>query len=386
MPKYAQQYYYPQYESYLYKSQYENVHPNVTPINHHRNKKNKKRNPARFALSCAIILFTAIYVMPYTFRSITKSMFNPAPYENIKTDTYSLAFPSTNYLANGLFMGQRTFDFAAEGKKAKMQVLNENVNMPVLYGRLINLMQEYTVIDPSIYVWDYETGNYIDINASKTYPAASIIKIPVLIDLFKSIEAGQVTLDDKMTLKDYYRTEGSGHLQFKAENSQWTLDELARVMITDSDNTATSMITSKIGALTDLNSSIRSWGLKNTEMREWLPDYNGNNRTTTRELARMLYNIDENEKFLSAQSREKILDYMSHVHNDRLIQAGLGAGSKFYHKTGDIGKTLGDAGIVTTPNGKKYIIAILANRPHNSAAGKDFIVKASEIVYNYMVK
>ena len=54
------------------------------------------------------------------------------------------------------------------------------------------------------------------------------------------------------------------------------------------------------------------------------------------------------------------------------------------HKTGDIGKMLGDAGIVYTPNGKKYIVVMLVNRPYNSPEGKDFIVKASSIVYNYM--
>ena len=36
--------------------------------------------------------------------------------------------------------------------------------------------------------------------------------------------------------------------------------------------------------------------------------------------------------------------------------------------------------------GKKYIVVILAKRPHNSPMGKEFIVKASEIIYNYMVK
>ena len=47
---------------------------------------------------------------------------------------------------------------------------------------------------------------------------------------------------------------------------------------------------------------------------------------------------------------------------------------------------LGDAGIVLTPTGQKYIVVILANRPYNAPEGKDFIVKASEIIYNYMVK
>ena len=46
---------------------------------------------------------------------------------------------------------------------------------------------------------------------------------------------------------------------------------------------------------------------------------------------------------------------------------------------------LGDAGIVYTPNGKRYIVVIFAKRPHNSPAGKEFIVRASEIIYNSMV-
>lgn len=69
-------------------------------------------------------------------------------------------------------------------------------------------------------------------------------------------------------------------------------------------------------------------------------------------MGRMLYNIDENDKFLTQESRAKILNYMGHVHNNRLIHAGLGAGAVFLHKTGDIGTMLGDAGIVIAPNGK----------------------------------
>ena len=81
----------------------------------------------------------------------------------------------------------------------------------------------------------------------------------------------------------------------------------------------------------------------------------------------------------------KMIDYMSHVHNNRLIHAGLPKEAIFIHKTGDIGKMLGDAGIVYTPNGKKYIVVMLVNRPYNSPLGKDFIVAASSLIYNYMV-
>jgi beta-lactamase class A len=145
------------------------------------------------------------------------------------------------------------------------------------------------------------------------------------------------------------------------------------------------MLVAKLGSMTDVNSGIRNWGLKSTYMQNWLPDLDGTNKTTARDLATILYNVD-NPNFLSFNSRESIFNYMGNVSNNRLIAAGLGEGAAFLHKTGDIGTTLGDAGIVFTPNEKKYIVVILANRPHNAPEGKDFIVKASELIYKQMAQ
>ena len=354
--------------------------------NENRPRKRKKRNTLQALISFSLLCIMMFTVMPFAFNNITKTIFAPTPYKNVKTDLRKLAFPTQNYISNAWFMGEPSFRYQADKKDALMEPLKENVNMPVLKSELTDLIELYPTVKPAIYVWDYETGNYIDINGDKIYSTASIIKIPVLIDVFKSIEAGQFSLEDTIPLTEYFRTEGSGSLQFKAANSEYTIDKLAEIMITESDNSATNMLMTKVGSMTDVNQNIRDWGLKNTEVQTWLPDYKGNNHTTAKEMAQMLYNIDENDKFLSDASRNKMLNYMGHVHNNRLIQAGLGAGSVFLHKTGDIGTMLGDAGIVITPTGKKYIVVILANRPHNAVAGKDFIVKASEIIYNYMVK
>ena len=75
---------------------------------------------------------------------------------------------------------------------------------------------------------------------------------------------------------------------------------------------------------------------------------------------------------------------MSKVKNNRLIQAGLPEGVPFAHKTGDIGTMLGDAGIVYMPSGQHYIVVILAKRPHNDAAGVNFIKSASSLIYTKM--
>ena len=256
--------------------------------------------------------------------------------------------------------------------------------MQDLKNQLYALMKEYPTIHPAIYVWEYDKGTFVDINGDKLYSAASIIKLPVLVRLFKSIEAKQLTIFDEMILTDYYQSSGSGSLQFAQTNVKYSMDQLAKTMIQDSDNTSTNMIMSKLGGMDDINIGLRDWGISDTYVRTWLPDLKGTNKTTARDIAKILYNLD-NPGFLNINSREYIIDYMSHVKNNRLIAAGLGEGALFIHKTGDIGSMLGDAGIVYAQNGKKYIVVILANRPHNAPQGKDFIVKASSIIYKAVV-
>ena len=335
-------------------------------------------------VSVAVVSALALTVLPYGFNKVTRNMFNPTPYKNVKTDYQQLLFPTSNYLSNHWYMGIRSLE-GARVKKTEMTALTEGNELSGLENQLKGLASAYPSIHPSVYVWDYQTGNYVDINADEIFATASIIKVPVLVQLFRSIEKGQIELFDEMPLTEYYRTEGSGSLQFKAQNSKYSIDTLARVMITESDNSATNMLMAQMGSMTDVNSAVRRWGLKHTYVKTWLPDLQGTNHSTARDMATILYNID-NPNFLSTSSREKIFDYMGHVHNNRLIAAGLPAGAEFLHKTGDIGTMLGDAGIVYAPNGKRYIVVIFAKRPHNSPLGKEFIVKASETIYNYMVK
>ena len=390
MPKLARENnYYSQYNSQIYDYRtyanrrdmyYRGLQDAKTPI-----KPKKKKSLLQVCISMLFLSFVLFFAMPFAFKNVTKAIFVPTPYKNIKVDMYSEAFPTYDYLSNTWFMGHRGFGYSQVGDKALMVPIKENVNMPVLKQKLLELATLFPTIKPAVYVWDYETGNYVDINADKLYPAASIIKVPVLVDVFRSIEEGQFSLRDKIPITEYYRTEGSGFLQFKGDRA-YKIDDLARMMITHSDNSATNMLISKVGSMTDVNQAIRDWGLTGTHLSAWLPDLEGHNKTTAKDMAEILYNIDENENLLTEESRTKIFSYMGQVKNDRLIKAGLGQDAVFLHKTGDIGTMLGDAGIVIAPNGRKYIVVILANRPHNDVAGKDFIVKASEIIYNYLVK
>lgn len=364
----------------------------------------KKVNPIialfRFMVVSAFLAAFAVIVFPVSFHRLVKQVFFfsgipvKTSYENnMKTqnpiyDTtvnlYTLANPVTKYIHNDLYGNYLLLTPTIQKTHSEVTTMYHTSEMGGLKKQLLNLMAQYPSIKPAIYVWEYDKGQYIDINADKIYPAASIIKLPILVRMFKSIEANQFTIYDEMKMIEQYRSSGSGNLQYAQAGRSYTMDYLAKIMIQDSDNTSTNMIMAKLGGMDDINIGLRDWGISTTYVRTWLPDLNGTNKTTAADIAKILYNLD-NPGFLNINSRESIIDYMSHVKNDRLIQAGISDNALFIHKTGDIGTMLGDAGIVFAPNGKKYIVVILANRPYNSPQGKDFIVKASGLIYKAIV-
>lgn len=375
-----------------------------TPKYEIKHFKQKKKNPAKELFRTVVVLsFLSAFmyfVFPMAYNQLINNVFFPKALpintkqplnmalkkkpKMIAADMYSVANPMTNYLSNDMFNNRLLLTPTKEHVHSEVTTMYHTNEMSGLKSQLKGLMAQYPMINPAIYVWEYENGKYVDINSDKQYSAASIIKLPVLVRLFKSIEAKQLTIFDEMLLTDYYQSSGSGNLQFAQTGRRYSMDQLARTMIQDSDNTSTNMIMSKLGGMDDINIGLRDWGISKTYVRTWLPDLQGTNKTTAADMAKILYNLD-NPGFLNINSREYIIDYMSHVKNNRLIAAGLGEGALFVHKTGDIGTMLGDAGIVYAPNGKKYIVVILANRPYNAPQGKDFIVKASSIIYKAIV-
>lgn len=346
-----------------------------------KQKKKKKisKTKVKKFISFVFSLFLIFVIFPFVTKHFITPLFKK-PNKIASVDYYRVMYPARQYLYNDIFLN-RHFLKEANSTAPLMKKMKEKQEMIPLKLSLLTLMKNYPTIQPSIYVWDYKTGNYVDINSKQTFPAASIIKLPILLDLFRNIEAGQADLRDEVKIENYYRAEGSGSIKNSPDSKNFTLDELANAMITTSDNSATNMIMAQIGGMPSINRAIKEWGISNTYLENWLPDMGGTNKTTTKDIAVMLYNID-NPNFLNLQSREKVIEYMSNVKNNRLIAAGLPDGTLFAHKTGDIGSTLGDAGIVYGPGNKKYIVAIIANRPYNSAQGKEFIVHASRIIYN----
>ena len=184
-----------------------------------------------------------------------------------------------------------------------------------------------------------------------------------------------------MNITSYYRSGGSGYLQYRPENTSYELNDLANFMIRMSDNTATNMLLAAVGGTEEMNSVLRNWGFSKTYIRTWLPDLYGTNYTTPKDMATILYNAD-NPNFLTLDSRSKIVEIMSKVKNTSLLKQGIPDSASLIHKTGDVGEMLGDVGIVTLPNGRRYIITVMVKRNWNDYSARNLINSISATVYN----
>jgi beta-lactamase class A len=236
----------------------------------------------------------------------------------------------------------------------------------------------------SIFFYDLDTGNYVNVNGDTAVAAASTIKVPILVAFLAAVDMGTVRLDQALMLQEDLIAGGSGDMQTHEIGSQYTALEVASEMIVNSDNTATNMIIALLGGTEALNRQFQEWGLADTVLRNRLPDLEGTNTTSTADLVRIMTLVDRGE-LLSRRSRDHLLSIMQRTYNRTLIPDGLGDSSALaYNKTGDIGPSLGDLALVDVANGKRYVLGVLVARPHNDGRANELIRRVSARVHEEM--
>ncbi|MDB9372115.1 serine hydrolase [Nodularia sphaerocarpa] len=243
-----------------------------------------------------------------------------------------------------------------------------------------NLATANPNLTPGVFFVDLETGGYVDVNSAASFSAASTIKVPILIAFFQDVDAGKVRLDEMLTMEKDMVAGGSGNLQYQKVGTQYSALELATLMSTSSDNTATNMVIARLGGMEALNQRFQTWGLSATAIRNPLPDLAGTNTTSPRELGSLLAMVNQGN-LVSMRSRDMILDIMRRTERNHLLPSGLGTGARIHHKTGDIATMLGDVGLIDIPTGKRYIAAVMVQRPNNDPVAEKLISAISSAAY-----
>ena len=253
---------------------------------------------------------------------------------------------------------------------------------------LENTLLELEALAPGLtqatFALDLDTGNYVDINGSGAISAASTIKLPILVAFLDAVDTGKLTLERGIVLREDLIVGGSGDMQTEAPGTRFTALEVATRMMTQSDNTATQMMIELLGGNQALNQQFQNWGLTATVLRNPLPDLEGTNTTSAQDLVRILALVEQGE-LLTLRSRDRLLGIMQRTYSRDLIPGGVADDQALiFNKTGDIGALLGDVALVDAPNGKRYILATLIERPHNDGRAGELIRRISEVIHGEM--
>ena len=251
-----------------------------------------------------------------------------------------------------------------------------------LKSSLQQLAGQYRDLEPKVFVVDLDTKGFVSIQGEEIISSASTIKLPILVAFFQDVDEGKISLEERLIMTKDRIGEGSGTMQYQEPGTKFSALETATKMMTTSDNTATNMLIERMGGRSKLNQRFIEMGLKATRLRNPLPDLTGTNTTTAEDLGNLLAKID-NGKLISLRSRDRLLYIMRNIVRNTLLPVGLEPEAIIAHKTGDIKSVLADAGIIDMPNGKRYIASVLVKRPDNAPQAKEFIQKASSIVYQY---
>lgn len=231
-----------------------------------------------------------------------------------------------------------------------------------------------------VFIVEPSSGKFIDLDGRRAYSAASMIKLPVLVALGQALDSKKVSYDQTLVIRDDLIGGGSGWLQWRKPGSKISLRETAELMIIISDNTATNMIIDLLGGKEQLNSAFAQWGLSHTCINNPLPDLPGTNTTSPYDLAFLLGKINQG-KILQAETSDWIIKTMARNRIRTLLPMGVPAGTTVANKTGDIASLVGDAAIITTKDGHKYIACVSVERPWNDRRANALIRQVSKEAY-----
>ncbi len=246
---------------------------------------------------------------------------------------------------------------------------------------------------------DLQTGKEIRINDEVVYHAASTMKTPVMIEVYKQAGEGKFSLSDSIELKNEFKSiaDGSSFTLDSADDSEHelynhmggkrTIDSLLYQMIIVSSNFATNLIIQKVGA-ENVTNTMRQLGAKKMQVLRGVEDNKAfekgwNNTTTAHDLEVIFEKIAKGEA-VSAEASQAMVNILLQQRFNDIIPAGLPTDVKVAHKTGFITHVHHDSGIVFLPDGRKYVLVLMSKDWEDEKTAVHTMVNISSLIYKYV--
>lgn len=239
------------------------------------------------------------------------------------------------------------------------------------------------------------TGEEIMINEHEPFVAASVIKVPVMVEVFKQAYEGKLRLDQMVKIVKEDQVGGSGVILELTPGVELPIRDLVNLMIVVSDNSATNMLIDLVGA-ENVTNTMAELGLQNTKLYNKLMVIQvrrpGTNTITAWDMTR-LFDLMAHGKINSWLDCERMITILKRQQYNDLIPSGVvGFGqegllgslprAEVAHKTGSINGVRHDSGIVYLPNAT-YALTILSKKLKDEAKGIETIRAISKAICEY---
>jgi len=232
------------------------------------------------------------------------------------------------------------------------------------------------------------------------FHAASTMKIPVMIQLFRDRDAGLLSLDDSITITNTFRsivdsspylldvTDDSDSSLYKRLGQRASIRALIELMETVSSNLATNLLITRVDAKR-ANATAHALGADSILVLRGVEDGKAyraglNNTTTARDLGLLLAAISNGTAASAASCREMLAILAKQQFNEG-IPAGLPPGTWVYHKTGWIGQVVYHDAALVEPvgaRGRRYVLVVLTGGIQKDEDSHALVRDVSRLVFD----
>lgn len=218
--------------------------------------------------------------------------------------------------------------------------------------------------DIGLYILDTATGQEAGFHADQPLEAASVIKIPIMVEAFRQKEEGLIDFDAPVTIRKEDKLPSCGALTYLHDGITVSVGDLVTLMIILSDNTATNLLIDRLGS-DHINREISRLGLTGTRLNRKLfqPELSRQgieNYVTARDMGILLKAMLDGT-LISADASKKMLEILGNQRlNSKMPFFLHDQGIKCAHKTGEDDGITHDVGIIFVDS--PVIFCFLSNR------------------------
>ncbi|WP_110112285.1 serine hydrolase [Bacillus sp. CGMCC 1.16541] len=229
----------------------------------------------------------------------------------------------------------------------------------------------------------------ITIHADTTYSAASLIKVPILLEGYRQVQQGVIDLEELVTVPQKDKVGGAGVLTSLSDAATLTIKDLLTLMIIVSDNTATNLLIDRL-TQQSIHELCRQLDLQHTSLQRKLMDFEAitkglDNLTSASDMVKCLKMIDKSQVF-EKENRDRMLHTLQQQQFYDKLPAKMNRDIvSIANKTGELPGVEHDCAIVHYKDQTVYV-AVLIDELDDNYEGRQIITEIGHLLYTYLVE